>query len=728
MLGGRSASMVLREALEPRNYAALWRMWRRGHGFRENAGRYFLGRGDYPYACRLRTPCGEVAPTLYSQHDMSTVNEVFFREDYAAGAEIRTVVDIGSNIGISALYFLTRNDQVRCRLYEPVPRNVERLRANLAGYEDRYEVQPVAVAAATGRSDFGVEETGRYGGIGVATGATIEVECVAVTDVLEDVLREFDRIDVLKLDTEGSELEIFGAIPAELLARVDTVYLESEERPRHAVPFTTSFRNQTWALRNPRRERDAQRWVRFAAGPERDLNARPRVHRFAAVPLVGEPGAPSRPLAVWIDAAAGGDDAVTRASLERQTAPAARVLDSPDGADWTVRVVAGDVLAPEALERLGQAIELAPDAAIVTCDDDLLDPRGRRHSPLLRPGPSPDLWRARDPQLGLFAARGGDGGASPYRLLVELGGPDGERHAHVPLVLCHRAGRRGPEEPVGPAAARPAAEPAVEAIVCFRDRPELLERCARSLLERTAYERLTLRLVDNGSAEPATAELLAGLGADSRVTVDRDPGPFNFSALNDAAASRSDADVLVFLNSDTEVVDPGWVDELLAQALRPEVGAVAPLLTYPDGRVQHAGAVVGMHGWAGHPFAGLAPEERTPFGAAADGPRNWLAVSAACMMVERAKYAEAGGFDAAFAVGGGDVDLCLRLTAAGRRSLCVPGVRLLHDESATRDPAAIPSGDFEASRRSYGAFRTVGDPFYHPALTLDGTGCEVRAR
>jgi hypothetical protein len=104
-----------------------------------------------------------------------------------------------------------------------------------------------------------------------------------------------------------------------------------------------------------------------------------------------------------------------------------------------------------------------------------------------------------------------------------------------------------------------------------------------------------------------------------------------------------------------------------------------------------------------------------------------MAVSAACMMVEKRKFDAVGGFDESFAVGGGDVDLCLRLTAAGYRSLCVPHVRLIHDESASRDPSRVPAGDFEASRRSYGEFRTVGDPFYHPALTLSDTSCRLRA-
>jgi GT2 family glycosyltransferase len=245
-------------------------------------------------------------------------------------------------------------------------------------------------------------------------------------------------------------------------------------------------------------------------------------------------------------------------------------------------------------------------------------------------------------------------------------------------------------------------------------------------LGTTAYDRLALRLVDNGSADPEIAALLGRLSEDPRVTVARDPRPFNFSALNNAAAARSQADFLVFLNNDVEITAETWVEELLTEAARPEVGAVAPLLAYEDGRVQHAGAAIGLHGYAGHPFAGLRPGAQTPFGTATDGTRNWLAVSAACLMVERPKFDAVGGFDEDFTVGGGDVDLCLRLTAAGHRSLCVPHARLRHEESASRDPGDLPAADFERSRERYGAFRTVGDPFYNPNLTLGDTTCAMR--
>lgn len=498
--------------------------------------------------------------------------------------------------------------------------------------------------------------------------------------------------------------------------------------------------------RRAARERD--RYVEFVKQVEPSLAAQPRVHRFAAAPVLGDSGAPAEPVAVCVDTSVPGDPAATRASLQRQTTEPAGVIEAPlaealgrTRAPWLLVVDAGDRLAPHALQRLGQAAALAPDAALLTFDDDVLNPAGRRVAPRLRPGPSPDLLAACDLTGGALCLRigrvdpGTPVGAGPARhaLALALAGGDGAGQAHVPLILRHRASAderrdQGPQAPPGgrPVPGATGVEPAVEVIVCFRDRAELLRRCVRSVLDVTAYERLCLRLVDNASTDSATAAAVRELATDPRVLVSRDDRPFNFSALNNAAAEASDAEVLVFLNNDTEVIEPEWVATLLEEALRPEVGAVAPLLVHSEGSVQHVGAAVGVHGFAGHPFAGLAPEKPTPFGSALDGTRNWLAVTAACLIIERWKFNDAGGFDEQFTVAGNDVDLGLRLTAAGHRSLCVPHARVVHDGSASRDPAHPPVGDQQRSRERYGDFLSVGDPFYHPALTLSRTDCALR--
>jgi FkbM family methyltransferase len=255
MLGGRPARLIAEAIVEPGQYAALARMVWRYPAFPWVLKRYLVGGGDYPYACRVRTPIGVVAPVTFTHHDIFTVQEVFGREDYRAGAGLRVVVDIGSNIGISALYFLTRNRVARCYLFEPVPRNLERLRANLAGYEDRYEVHEVAVAATGGTVPFTVEPFGRYGGIGVVGEEHILVKCRTVVDVLDEVLKREGRIDLLKIDTEGAELETVNAIRADQLARVDTICFETTT-PHNPDPgqFSMRFAAETCRLERLRSE------------------------------------------------------------------------------------------------------------------------------------------------------------------------------------------------------------------------------------------------------------------------------------------------------------------------------------------------------------------------------------------------------------------------------------------------------------------------------------------
>jgi FkbM family methyltransferase len=251
ILGGRPVGFVARNVIQPRNFAAAANMVRRYPRPLDAARRYFLGKGDYPTTFPVRTPSGTMHPTLWSYHDMITLNEMFCREDYAVAGEPPMVVDIGSNIGLSALYFLTRGPGVRCRLYEPVPRNVERLRANLAPFEARFTVEQVAVADFDGEATFGVEDTGRYGGLGVSTGDMTTVRCRHINAILEEALREAGSIALLKLDVEGEEAKLVAAIRPDLLARIELIYAEVFEIDM-AVPdgFAATESCDTMRLRN----------------------------------------------------------------------------------------------------------------------------------------------------------------------------------------------------------------------------------------------------------------------------------------------------------------------------------------------------------------------------------------------------------------------------------------------------------------------------------------------
>jgi FkbM family methyltransferase len=220
----------------PRNYRALLGSLRTYASPVDGLRRYVLGSGSYPWAARLRTPLGPIVLTIPHPHDVRTVNEVFCRHDYGATAP-GVVVDVGANIGVSAAYFLTRRPDAVVHCWEPVDHNLEVLRANTAAFGDRCRIHEAAMAPTAGTADFLVEPVGRYSGLaehlsGGPTHRTVQVRCDAVADALRAVVAEHGRIDLLKIDTEGSEDAIVAAIPADLR---DSIGLVVHERPGGVV-------------------------------------------------------------------------------------------------------------------------------------------------------------------------------------------------------------------------------------------------------------------------------------------------------------------------------------------------------------------------------------------------------------------------------------------------------------------------------------------------------------
>ena len=195
--------------------------------FDDVLSRYLGLTGSYPTQIAVRTPIGIVRPTLYSPDDVVTLVEVFCRLDYEAPTGAKVIVDLGSNIGLSALYFLTRNHQTRAYLYEPVELNVVRARLNLDGFESRYVFQQVAVSSRSGIFDFWTEETGRYGSLTRRSGNLIKVRSVHIDEVLDNVIGIEGAIDVLKIDIEGDEVPTIRAASSKLLSKVRLVYLEA---------------------------------------------------------------------------------------------------------------------------------------------------------------------------------------------------------------------------------------------------------------------------------------------------------------------------------------------------------------------------------------------------------------------------------------------------------------------------------------------------------------------
>jgi GT2 family glycosyltransferase len=375
--------------------------------------------------------------------------------------------------------------------------------------------------------------------------------------------------------------------------------------------------------------------------------------------------------------------------------------------------------------------------------------------PFFKPGWDPELQRARD-FLGPFTffrtalLRGVAPAAGPawlYDLANQAAAaaqPD--RIRHIPAVLCHRVvppdlasqraaaaaqlqrdGVAARVEPAAPdwnrvAYALPEPAPLVSIIVPMRDRADLLRVCAESVLEGTDYPNLELLIVDNGSVEPDALALLDTLAADERVQVLRQPGAFNWSALNNAAAARAAGSVLVLLNNDIAVLQPDWLTVLVAHTLQPGVGAVGAKLLYPDGRVQHAGLTTDESGVPRHLFRHLDGGAPGAFGLAGLTRSVW-GVTGACMAIPRAVFVGLGGLNEAFPVTYNDVEFCLRLAAHGYRILWTPWSRLEHREAATRPSDLTQSRreqlqlELDRLRRDWGR-RMLHDPFFNANLQL----------
>lgn len=242
-LGGRSPSTLLAAVLRWRNYRGLAEAFRRYRSPWSDLRRYITGSGGYPYRCGIRTPTGVVAPTLFSHHDMLTVHEVFCRRVYPIDPDAAVIVDVGANIGISALYFLTEARHSRCHLFEANPTLIDRLRDNLDAFSSRVIVNELALATFDGMAEFGLEETGRYGGIGVAAPATIEVPCRSATRALGEVLAAEGEIDLLKLDVEGIEIELLRSLPTAVLDRVRAIHIETNS-PHNPLPGSFEMKRE----------------------------------------------------------------------------------------------------------------------------------------------------------------------------------------------------------------------------------------------------------------------------------------------------------------------------------------------------------------------------------------------------------------------------------------------------------------------------------------------------
>lgn len=430
-----------------------------------------------------------------------------------------------------------------------------------------------------------------------------------------------------------------------------------------------------------------------------------------------------------------------------------------------------DELTPNALFEVVSLLNGNPDADVIYSDEDKISQSGGLCSPFFKPDWSPDLLlnvnyichlavirTALVKDAGGF--REGYEGAQDFDLMLRVTRNTGEI-LHIPKILyhwrmhgqstsvdvasktyAHTAGERAVDDFLKSQNIqaqvtqgfgrtnywihyRIEGNPRVSIIIPFRDRVELLKRCITSIAEKTTYSNYEIVLVSNRSSEKKTGEFIDDLRANRPdIHLFEFNEEFNYSRVNNFAVQRTSGDYLLFLNNDTEVISPDWIESLLEHAQREEIGAVGCKLLFPDNTVQHAGVVLGMTGFAGHVFAGLPEHAYTYFGST-DFVRNYLAVTAACMMIKRERFERVGGFNEDFVLCGSDVELCLRMHEHGYRNIYTPHAVIYHHESASRRGCPIPPNDFRLSHDFYGKYLEQGDPYYNPNLTLLRTDCSL---
>lgn len=393
---------------------------------------------------------------------------------------------------------------------------------------------------------------------------------------------------------------------------------------------------------------------------------------------------------------------------------------------WLCPLHAGERLAPNAAAIYEAAVIGSAETSIIYADDDLVGPDGRRHSPHLKPNWNPELFRHHDFISGAGVVRAGADILSALpdqnwqRALVEKALATGTIPKHLRCVLHHRLERPAPCVPDKPASSQLGPAPAITIIVPTRNKVDLLRTCMEGL-GRTAYPSMDIIVVDNGSHEPEALAYLKSLEFEG-VTVMRIEGAFNFSALNNAAARLARGDLLCFLNNDVEILDSDWLEILVCQAVRSDIGAVGARLLYPDGTIQHAGVCIGIGGGAGHAHR-FQREDDPGYFERSRLPQQISAVTAACLVVAREKFFAVGGFNERdFPVAFNDVDLCLKLNDRGWQSFYEPRATLIHHESKSRgNDRARPNrsrfaAELAALKQKWHT-DTEQDPYHHPYLS-----------
>lgn len=440
-----------------------------------------------------------------------------------------------------------------------------------------------------------------------------------------------------------------------------------------------------------------------------------------------------------------------------------------------------DLLAPDALYEMALRLRENPETDVFYTDEDKVTTDLREHfQPHLKPDFNLDLLRSNNYICHFFVVRrtiaeqiGGFrsefNGAQDYDFIFRCT----EQAAvicHIPRILYHwrvhsastadnpaskmyayEAGKRAIEGNLSRTGTKGQVsmradygfydvrypvqgEPLVSVLIPNRDQRDTLMHCVRSILETSTWKNLEILVIENNSSDHETFDCYRELEKDRRIRIVYYPGKtFNYSAINNFGVREAKGEYLLFLNNDIEVITPDWIEQMLGNCQRTEVGIVGAKLYYPDDTVQHAGIIIGIGGIAGHAFLGLS-RAKSGYLHKASLQMDYSAVTAACMMMKTEVFKKTGGFEEKLAVAFNDVDLCLRTVQQGYLVVYDPHVEMYHYESKSRGAEDSPEKirrfqeEIEFMRTRWISLLKKGDPYYNPNLTLSKWNYSLRGQ
>lgn len=429
-----------------------------------------------------------------------------------------------------------------------------------------------------------------------------------------------------------------------------------------------------------------------------------------------------------------------------------------------------DLLAPNALYEIVQALQDHPQADALYTDEDKVTTEMDEHfQPHLKPDFNLDLLRSNNYICHFFVVRrsivekaGGFrkefDGAQDYDFIFRCT-ENAREVLHVPEILYHwrthkastadnpaskmyafEAGKRAIEANLERTETKGVVshtqdlgfyrvkypvqgKPLVSVIIPNKDEKETLQTCMEMLNNNTSYQNFEIIIIENNSTTDEIFRYYKELSKDPRIHLLRWGKEFNYSAINNFGVAHAKGEYLLFLNNDIKSINPDWMEELLGVCQRPEVGGVGAKLIYPDNTIQHAGCVVGMGGIAGHMFVDM-PADRTGYLHKASLLQDMSAVTAACLMMKKEVFEEAGGFTEELAVAFNDVDLCLKVRKNNHLIVYDPYAKLYHMESKTRgaedskEKVRRFQTEIEYMRCHWLDILKNGDPYYNKNLSL----------